>query len=102
MHIIRAGGGHRCTDRRDADARPAALQACIGHQGRAILGDAGADLGAEMDRDRIGRCVTLYGERDGVVRDRLLAAEGERGRDRVFGEIHMVAAHGNSCGRFLG
>src|SRR5262245_63192083 len=58
MHI-RPGGRRGRADRRDAGAGPAALQARIGHQGCPILVDAGANLGAEMDRSRIGGCVTL-------------------------------------------
>ena len=101
MHI-RAAGRLHWTHQRDASRWPAGMQACLGIHGGPIFSGAAPNDGAEMDRSRVGRCVTLRDEFCRILRDRFLAAKGNRSRNRIFGEIHMVAAFGKSCGRFLG
>src|SRR6186997_1005271 len=53
-----AGWQHR-TYRRHSGNRGADVQTETGRQVRAIVGDAAANAGTKMDRDRGGRCITL-------------------------------------------
>jgi hypothetical protein len=79
MHA-RTAGRHYWTNRRDTSRWPADMQACPGVQGGSIFRDAAAIAGAEVDRSRIGRCVTLRTVFCRILRDRVLAAEGKRTR----------------------
>ena len=99
---IRAVGRHSWTYRRDASRRPGGLQARFGSQGGQVFDDAAAFAGAEMDRGRVGRCVSLRDDFRRSLRDQFLAAKGKRDGARIPGAVHMVAAFGGGVGGFLG
>ena len=57
--------------------------------------------GAEMDGGGVGRCVALRD--DGrLLRNRFLAAKGNRVRSRIPGAVYMAVAVGDGRGGFLG